>query len=106
MLLFVEESQTEILAIGIQYLHIEGAFYVGIGLLFLLYGLFRGFGRAGVSIVLTVVSLAAGWRWPMRWRRSRPLGLTGVWWSVPIGWALADITGFALYWRLKRRLNR
>ncbi len=103
MLLFVEESQTEILAIGIQYLHIEGAFYVGIGLLFLLYGLFRGFGRAGVSIVLTVVSLGSRVALAYVLAALPAIGLTGVWWSVPIGWALADITGFALYWRLKRR---
>ena len=42
MRLFVKAGETEIIAIGVQYLHIEGVFYVGIGLLFLLYGLFRG----------------------------------------------------------------
>ena len=41
MLLFVEAGETEIIAEGVRYLHIEGAFYCGIGCLFLLYGLYR-----------------------------------------------------------------
>ncbi len=44
-------------ATGVEYLRIEGMCYCGIGILFLLYGLFRGLGRPGVSVVLTVISL-------------------------------------------------
>ena len=29
------------------------------------------------------------------------IGVTGIWWSVPIGWALADLTGL-LYYILRR----
>ena len=25
------------------------------------------------------------------------VGVTGIWWSVPIGWALADVTGLLVY---------
>ena len=38
MLFFVSPSDTEIIQIGAGYLRIEGAFYIGIGILFLLYG--------------------------------------------------------------------
>ena len=38
MMLFVSEGETAILAEGVRYLHIEGAFYCGIGCLSLLYG--------------------------------------------------------------------
>ena len=41
MLIFVRPHETEILNIGISYLRIEGAFYCGIGILFLLYGYYR-----------------------------------------------------------------
>ena len=41
MRIFVNGQEREILAIGVQYLRIEGAFYCLIGLLFLLYGFFR-----------------------------------------------------------------
>src|SRR5699024_3543242 len=57
MMLFVSEGETAILAEGVQYLHIEGAFYCGIGCLSLLYGLYRAVGRPGMSVVLTVISL-------------------------------------------------
>ena len=40
MLIFVHPGETEILATGVEYLRIEGAFYCGIGILFLLYGFF------------------------------------------------------------------
>ena len=38
MLAFIDGSEHEIIRVGIQYLHIEGAFYCGIGILFLWYG--------------------------------------------------------------------
>ena len=53
--LFVTDAA--IIAEGVRYLHIEGAFYLGIGWLFLLYGLYRAVGRPGMSVVLTVISL-------------------------------------------------
>ena len=57
MLIFIPESKTEIINIGVQYLHIEGAFYIGIGILFLLYGLYRAMGRPQMSLILTIISL-------------------------------------------------
>ena len=57
MSLFVEPSETAIIAEGVRYLRIEGAFYCGIGCLFLLYGLYRALGKPGMSVVLTVISL-------------------------------------------------
>ncbi len=41
MLIFISPAETEIIAVGVQYLRIEGAFYIGIGILFLLYGYYR-----------------------------------------------------------------
>lgn len=57
MALFVEAGETEIILEGVRYLRIEGAFYCGIGCLFLLYGLYRALGKPGMSVVLTVISL-------------------------------------------------
>ena len=99
--LFVEAGEAAIIAEGVRYLRIEGAFYCGIGCLFLLYGLYRALGRPGMSVVLTVISL--GTRVALAYALSAipALGVTGIWWSVPIGWALADATGF-LYYRLRK----
>ena len=68
MRIFVQAGETEVLAAGVQYLRIEGAFYAGIGCLFLLYGFYRAVKSPGMSVVLTVISLGAAWRWPMRWQ--------------------------------------
>ena len=97
MLLFVEAGETAILAEGMRYLHIEGAFYCGIGCLFLLYGLYRALGRPGMSVVLTVISL--GTRVALAYLLSAipAVGVVGIWWAVPIGWALADATGLLYY---------
>ena len=102
MLLFVKPSETEILAIGIQYLHIEGSFYFGIGCLFLLYGFYRAVKRPGMSVVLTVISL--GTRVALAYLLSAvpAISVVGIWWSVPIGWILADVVGFGYLFILNR----
>ena len=99
--LFVEPGETAAILEGVRYLHIEGAFYCGIGCLFLLYGLYRALGRPGMSVVLTVVSL--GTRVALAYLLSAipTIGVVGIWWSVPIGWALADAAGLA-YYRVRR----
>lgn len=104
MLLFVENHETEIINIGIQYLRIEGAYYVGIGLLFLLYGFYRGLGKSSISIVLTVLSL--GTRVVLAYALSAlpSVGVVGIWWAVPIGWALADLFGIVYYAVRKKKL--
>ena len=101
--LFVDAGEAAVIAEGVRYLHIEGAFYFGIGCLFLLYGLYRALGRPGMSVVLTVISL--GTRVALAYLLSAtPLGVVGIWWSVPIGWALADIAGVGYYLLRKKRL--
>lgn len=104
LLLFVKPEETEILAVGVQYLRIEGAFYFGIGILFLLYGLYRAIEWPGMSLVLTVISL--GTRVALAYILSAipAIGVVGIWWSVPIGWALADVTGVLYYKKLRGQL--
>lgn len=102
MLMFVSGEETAIIAEGVRYLRIEGAFYCGIGCLFLLYGLYRALGKPGMSVVLTAVSL--GTRVALAYALSAidAIGVWGIWWSVPIGWALADIVGL-VYYRIRRK---
>lgn len=104
MMIFVSPSETEILTAGVEYLRIEGAFYCGIGCLFLLYGLYRAIKRPGMSVVLTIFSL--GTRVVLAYVLSSIdfIGVTGIWWSVPIGWALADFVGLMYYKRQNKKL--
>ena len=104
MRIFIDGSETAVIAEGVRYLRIEGAFYAGIGCLFLFYGLYRAVGRPGMSVVLTVVSL--GTRVVLAYALSAipAIGVTGIWWSVPIGWFLADAVGGGYYWVKRKTL--
>lgn len=98
--IFIDPSQGDVLAVGVHYLRTEGLCYVGIGLLFLLYATYRGLERAGMSIVLTVISL--GLRVVLAYWLAPSWGLDAVWWAIPIGWAVADAVGLAA---LKRSIT-
>ena len=103
MLIFVRAEEMEIIRIGVQYLRIEGAFYFGIGILFLLYGYYRAIRRPGMSVVLTVLSLGTRVVLAYALAAIPSVGVTGIWWSIPIGWALADAVGIIYYFRLRQR---
>ena len=93
LLIFVRPEELEVLAVGVEYLRIEGAFYCLIGFLFLFYGYFRAMRRPGMSVVLTVISL--GTRVVLAYTLSAVpwIGVRGIWAAVPIGWLLADVAG-------------
>lgn len=102
MRIFVQAGETEVLAAGVRYLRIEGAFYAGIGCLFLLYGFYRAVQRPGMSVVLTVISL--GTRVALAYALAGPVGEAGIWAAIPIGWFLADFVGYGYYFLWRQRL--
>lgn len=97
MMIFLNVNEIEAISVGVQYLRIEGACYIGIGLLFLWYGYYRGIGKPFISVILTVISL--GTRVILSYTLSNisAIGVLGIWWSIPIGWFLADVTGLFYY---------
>lgn len=97
MQIFIDSAETDIIIAGVQYLRIEGACYIGIGMLFLLYGYYRAVSRPGMSVILTIVSL--GIRVSLAYLLSAipSIGVIGIWASIPIGWAFADIIGIGYY---------
>ena len=99
--IFIDPGESAILDIGVHYLRVEGVFYVGIGMLFLLYAIYRGLEQAGMSVVLTVISL--GLRVVLAYAFAPRFGVTAIWLSIPIGWFIADIVGIA---RLKSALKK
>lgn len=105
MWIFIDPSETEIVKIGVEYLRIEGAFYCGIGCLFLLYGLYRAIAKPFMSVVLTVISLGTrvGLAYalaPITW-----IGVWGIWWAIPIGWGLADAVGILYYRNMRKKME-
>lgn len=104
MSLFIDTGETAVISEGVRYLRIEGTFYALIGILFLLYGLYRALGKPGMSVVLTIMSL--GTRVALAYALSALpfFGVTGIWWSVPIGWFLADLLGIGCYLAKQNKL--
>lgn len=94
MALFVGAEAGAVIAIGVEYLRIEGALYLGLGVLFLLYGYFRGVDRPAISVVLTVCSL--GTRVALAYALAPLLGVTVIWAAIPLGWFFADAVGVFL----------
>ncbi|HCQ90502.1 MAG TPA: MATE family efflux transporter, partial [Clostridium sp.] len=105
MKIFVDSSEVKVIETGIEYISVVGIFYMLIGFLFMFYGFFRGVGNLTMSVVLTIVSL--GTRVLMAYSLSSIsyIGQKGIWWSIPIGWLLADILGFITYKKGKWQNN-
>ena len=106
MLIFVKPDEVKILRIGAQYLRIEGAFYALIGILFLLYGYYRSVRMPGMSVVLTVLSLGTRVALSYILASLPAVGVTGIWWSIPIGWFIADLVGIVYYKLSSARVGR
>lgn len=103
--IFLTDPQPAIVSAGVNYLHIEGAFYWGIGCLFLLYGLYRGIEKPVMSLILTILSL--GTRVALAYLLApRPqFGVNAIWWAIPVGWILADLTGYIYYLKIRKNLG-
>lgn len=97
MRIFVEKENQDIIQAGMHYLRIEGAFYWGIGCLFLLYGVYRGIEKPGISLVLTVISLGTRVLLAYLLAPNPAYGVSAIWWAIPVGWILADLAGFLYY---------
>jgi len=92
----VFNSDPEVIRIGSEYLTIVNLFYFFFILMFIFYGVLRGAGATLVPMFISVLSL---WiiRVPLAAVLSKHMGETGIWWSVPIAWAVG-MTGAFIYY--------
>ncbi len=97
MSIFIDPSETAIIAAGVTYLRIEGACYLGIAILFLLYGYYRAVNKPLMSVILTVASLGTRVALAYALAPLPAVGVIGIWAAIPIGWALADAIGIGYY---------
>ncbi len=98
MALFV--SDKNVISIGGDYLLIVGSFYVIFSTMFVVGGIMRGAGDTLIPMFITLFSL---WiiRIPLAAILSKPLGVHGIWWAIPIAWFIGMSLSY-LYYRTGR----
>lgn len=85
---FVSAAETEVIAMGVDYMRTVSVFYVVFGTLMVLNGVLRGAGDAFIPLFTSLTSLVV--RVAMAyWLTTTALGYRGIWWSIPIGWSIA-----------------
>lgn len=94
---------------GVQYMRITGALYFLMGSMYIICGVIRGAGAAMVSVIATVCnfSVRIAFAYIM-------VAVTGselaIWWSNPVGWAVALTISFLYYksgrWKTKRLADK
>ncbi|MBE0662447.1 MAG: MATE family efflux transporter [Bacteroidales bacterium] len=91
-------SDPVVIDIGAEYLLIVCSFYVVFSAMFVIGGLLRG---AGATLIPMFITLFALWviRIPASWWLSRQMGVAGIWWAIPLGWAIG--AGFSWIYYLK-----
>lgn len=86
----------EVIRIGEQYLIIVSSFYILFSTMFVFSGLLRGAGATLIPMFITVLSLWI-FRLPAAIFLSHLIGEQGIWWSIPIGWAMGLLASIGYY---------
>ncbi|MBE0638707.1 MAG: MATE family efflux transporter [Bacteroidales bacterium] len=90
--------------IGNDYLVIVGSFYILFSSLFVVNAVMRGAGDTLIPMFITLIAL---WliRVPVSYILAGQIGVSGIWWAVPIGWGVGMILTFIYYlsgkWKTK-----
>lgn len=102
-------NDTAVIELGSHYLWIVCSFYLLFTLMFAFTGVLRGAGDTLIPMFITLFSL---WiiRIPIAVFLSSKIGITGVWWAIPIAWGLGMIASFIYYrtdrWRKKSVIKK
>lgn len=95
--LFIDAGEKEVIAQGNAYITVVSFFYIMLGLLFITNGVLRGSGDATVSMVSTIVNLAARVFFSYWLSLKTGIGYHGIWWAIPIGWICGYTVAYARY---------
>jgi Na+-driven multidrug efflux pump len=86
-----------VIDIGYDYLIIVGSFYIIFSTLFVVNAVMRGAGDTLVPMFITLIALW-GVRVPASYLLADRIGVTGIWWAVPIGWGVGMILTILYYY--------
>ncbi len=106
MRLFVTDQY--VIDIGGEYLIIVASFYIIFSSMFVIGGVMRGAGDTLIPMFITLFSL---WfiRIPLAAVLSKYIGVTGIWWAIPIAWTIGAVFSYTYYrmgrWKKKTIIN-
>lgn len=89
MKLFVSDSESEVILIGVNYLKLMSIFYVLSGFCNILQGLFRGVGKLNITFIATIMQIFV--RVALSYILSPYLGISSVCYAIAVGWILMII---------------
>jgi len=91
-------NDPEVIEIGATYLLIISSFYICFSSMFVIGGVMRGAGDTLIPMFITLFSL---WviRIPLAYALSARIGVTGIWWAIPIAWFLGAVLSYLYYLR-------
>ncbi|MBS7009903.1 MATE family efflux transporter [Anaerostipes sp.] len=93
---FVDKTvNAQVIAVGVDYLRVVSVFYALMGLMNVVNAVLRGAGDVGVFMAGTLCNF--GCRVAFAYILAHFLGASGIWWSIPIGWAVAFMIGTVRY---------
>ena len=93
-----------VIVIGNSYLVIVSSFYIIFSSLFVVNAVMRGSGDTLIPMFTTLIAL---WvvRVPASYFLAERIGVTGIWWAIPLGWGTGLILAFSYYltgrWKTK-----
>lgn len=85
-----------VIELGKQYLFIISPFYVVFTAMFTIGGVMRGAGDTIIPMLITFIAL---WvvRIPLCYYLSQDMGITGIWWGIPMAWLTGALLSFIYY---------
>lgn len=94
MRLFVTDQI--VIDVGAGYLIIVASFYIIFSSMFVIGGVMRGAGDTLIPMFITLFSL---WiiRIPLAAILSKSMGVTGIWWAIPIAWTIGALFSYIYY---------
>ncbi|MEG1606907.1 MAG: MATE family efflux transporter [Mucinivorans sp.] len=102
-------TDAAVVKVGVEYLVVVSSFYLVFNAMFIINGTLRGAGAVIAPMVITIVALW-GVRVPLSIWLSGIMGESGIWWSIPIGWAIGMTAAFIYYktgnWKNKSIIKR
>ena len=93
--IFVDKSNTNILANAVQLVRIDAWFLWALGLIWLMNSCLRGMGHIKPTFISSMVELAS--KIGLSIVLSSIFGAIGIWFAAPIGWVLGLIPGVGYY---------